>query len=321
MNIIIFAFLKNETMEENGNIQQQTKAKNVNLWLYIVLFIFALGIIGLSIWLISVKNDMRSLLAEKEQQKIELEHELDSLMQEHEKIKQEYGILADSLTAKDSIIQENAKEIKKLLNTKWEYYKIKKKLARLQVISQGYIRQMDSLYTVNHQLTEENFKIKEEIKAEKRKNKELEKLKEHLNSKVKEAEVLSTYNYNVGGIHVAGGRREKRTDKIRRLDKIKVCFTIGKNSVVKPGTKTLYIRIARPDKKILAKGRTDEYSFMYRGEKLQYSIMKQIDYQNEPMDICVYWNRRKTQEMMPGLYHVDIFEGDNTIGHATFTLR
>ncbi len=307
-------------MEENGKIQQR-ETRNVNLWLYIILFVLALGIIGLSIWLISVKNNMGELLAEKEQQKIELEHELDSLMKSHEKIKEEYGMLADSLMAKDSIIQQNAKEIKKLLNTKWEYYKIKKKLARLQVISQSYIRQMDSLYTVNHQLTEENFKIKEEIKAERRKNKELEKIKEHLDSKVKEAAVLSTYNYDVGGIHLAGGKREKPTDKIRRLDRIKVCFTLGKNSVVKPGKKTIYVRIARPDKKILAKGRSDEYSFMYQGKKLQYSIKKEIDYQNEPVDICMYWNRRKTLEMLKGLYHVDIFEGDNNIGHATFTLR
>ncbi len=264
---------------------------------------------------------MRELLAEKEAQKVELEHELDSLMKVHEEIKAAYGDLSDSLVAKDSIIKANAKEIKKLLNTKWEYYKIKKKLARLQVISQNYVRQMDSLYTVNHALTEENFKIKEEIKIEKRKNAELAKIKEKLNNKVKEAAVLSTYNYEVGGIHIAGGSREKPTDKIRRLDRIKVCFTIGKNSVVQPGTKTIYIRIAQPDKKILAKGRTDAYSFMYLGKKLQYSIMKQIEYNNEPVDVCAYWNRRKTQELQPGLYHVDVFEGDHEIGHATFRLR
>ncbi len=308
-------------MEEKNQVPQVIKSKHVNLWLYIVLIVFALGIIGLSIWLISVKNNMGELLVEKEKQKVELEQELDTLMKTHEQIKKAYGMLSDSLSQKDSIIQANATEIKKLLNTKWEYYKIKKKLARLQIISQGYVQQMDSLYTVNHQLTKENFQIKEEIKKEKRKNQQLNQLKNSLDTKVKKAAILSTYNYKVGGIHMAGGKRERPTDKIRRLDRIKICFTLGKNVIVSSGKKTLYIRIARPDKKILTKGRTNEYSFMFDGKRLQYSIMKDIDYQNEPIDICVYWNRRKTLKMLPGLYHVDIFEGNNNIGHATFTLR
>jgi len=60
---------------------------------------------------------------------------------------------------------------------------------------------------------------------------------------------------------------------------------------------------------------------MSNGEMLQYSIKEVIDYQNNAIDICVSWNKRKSQELKPGLYHVDIFDGDNTIGHTTFTLR
>ncbi len=308
-------------MENNKVNQNKLQSKNINLWLYIALVILALGIIGLSIKLISVKDNMHELLVDKEMQKVEIEKELDSLMSEHNKIKEAYGVLSDSLSSKDSIIQANAVQIKKLLNTRWEYYKVKKKLARLQTISQGYIRQMDSIYDVNHALTKENFKIKEEIKVEKQKNIELSKIKESLDNQVKKAAVLPVYGYQVGGIHLAGGKREKPTDKIRRLDKIKVCFTIGENTVVKPGKKTLYIRIARPNKKILTKGRTDKYSFIYKNERLQYSILKKVDYQNEAIDLCLYWNRRKSLEMQPGLYNVDIYEDENYIGHATFSLR
>ncbi len=52
------------------------------------------------------------------------------MMVEHQRIKDEYGAISDSLFVKDSIIEANAIEIKKLLNTEWEYYKIKKKLLR-----------------------------------------------------------------------------------------------------------------------------------------------------------------------------------------------
>ncbi len=310
-----------ENEHNNFEIQDKDMPKNSNLWMYILLVILALGIIGLSIKLISVKNEMKGLLVEKEVQRTELQHELDSLLVQHQQIKAEYGQLSDSLSSKDSIIQANAVEIKKLLNTKWEYYKIKKKLSRLQVISQGYVRQMDSIYRVNHQLAEENQKIKEEIILEKRKNKQLQKSKEELKGKVDKAAVLQLFNLKATPIHRKGSGKERTTDKIKRVDRVKVCFTIGKNTIVDAGQKTVYVRIARPNKKILVKGRGDEYSFMFNGEKLQYSIKQTVDYQNESVDLCVYWNRRSTLELQPGLYHVDIFEGNNEIGHTTFTLK
>jgi hypothetical protein len=310
-----------ENIKNSGEIQTGNAPKNSNTLMYIILVILALGIIGLSIKLLSVSKEMKGLKAEKEQQKIELQKELDSLVRAHEQIKLEYGELSDSLTVKDSIIEANAREIKKLLNTRWEYYKVKKKLSRLQKIAQNYVRQMDSLYTVNHQLTEENMKIKEEIKIEKQKNQELQQVKEELKEKVEIASTLHAYNVKATPVHLKGNNKERSTDKVGRVDRVNVCFTIGKNDIVEPGKKTVYIRIARPDKKILVIGRSDKYSFMFRGEKLQYSIKKDFDYNQESVDICVHWTRRETMEMQPGLYHVDLFEGDNEIGHITFTLK
>lgn len=305
---------------DNHEVNVQAR-KSSNLWLYIVLVFLALGIIGISIWLISVKNNMTNLLDEKEQQRIELVAELDSLLIEHNQIREAYGSLADSLVSKDSIIQANAVEIKQLLNTKWEYYKIKKKLSSLQRVAQGYVLQMDSLYMVNHELTEENLKIKEEIKIEKRKNKELEGLSEELSGKVTEASVLKVYNLTAEPVHLKGNGKEVVTDKIRRTERIKVCFTIGENTIIEPGSKDIYIRIAQPNKEILAKGRGSEYTFTYHGETLQYSMNETIDYQNEAIELCLRWDKRSTKEMEVGLYHVDIFEGDNNIGHTIFELK
>ncbi|MFK5857221.1 MAG: hypothetical protein QM503_13910 [Bacteroidota bacterium] len=308
-------------MEQQKDINEQKRQGSSNLWMYIVIVIMALGIIGVSLWLLSVKSTMSDLLAEKESQKIELQQELQTLLAAHDEIKTAYGEVSDSLQVMDSVIQANAVEIKKMLNYKWEYYKIKKKMSRLQGIAQGYVRQMDSIVTINKDLTEENLQIKEEIKIEKRKYRQLEEQTEVLTGKVDEASVLSVYNLKSTPIHKKGGGKEIDTDKIKRTDLIKVCFSVGENSIIEPGEKTIYVRIAQPNKKILVKGRGDDYSFMSNGEKLQYSIKEVINYENYAIDLCVRWHKRSSQEMKPGLYHVDIFEGDNTIGQTTFTLR
>ncbi len=87
---------------------------------------------------------------------------------------------------KDSLIQANAKEITELLNYKWEYYQIKKKLDRLRVVAQGYVYQLDSLYTVNKELQEENERIRENYQTERQKNIGLTKEKHELINKVTE---------------------------------------------------------------------------------------------------------------------------------------
>ncbi len=308
-------------MEQQKNNNIQGAHGSSNIWMYIVIVIMALGIVGVSLWLLSVKSTMNELLAEKEVQKAELYQELQLLMTEHEQIKVAYGDATDSLQVMDSVIQANAVEIKKMLNYKWEYYKIKKKMSRLQVIAQGYVRQMDSIVTINKDLTEENIQIKEEIKIERRKYQELEEQTETLSGKVEEASVLTVYNLKATAIHQKGGGKELATDKIRRADLIKVCLTLGENSIIKAGEKTIYVRIAQPDKKILVQGRGDSYSFTINDEVLQYSIMKEVNYENKSIDLCIRWQKRNSQELQPGLYYVDIFESGNSIGHTSFSLK
>ena len=79
-----------------------------------------------------MKNKYLSIINEKENQRIELQNDLNSLLMKHDSIKAEYGALSDSLVAKDSIIMANAKEIQELLNYKWEYGKVNKKLELLE---------------------------------------------------------------------------------------------------------------------------------------------------------------------------------------------
>ncbi len=318
----IFVVRKDNAMTtESVNQNNPIPSPNATRWLYLLLSIFALIIIGLSIWLISTKSNLRVLQEEKNRQRAELQHEVDSLIAAHNETKMAYGALADSLTAKDSLIQANAVEIKKLLNTQWEYYKIKKKLEKLQVISQGYVRQMDSLHNVNRELTEENERIREEFNLERKRNIQLNKVKEELVDKVEMAAVLRTFNLSAEGVRQRGSSREVATDKAKRVEKVKICFTLAENKIVQPGTKDIYVRIAEPDKKILAKGRGDEYSFLYQGERLQYSMMIPVEYQNENQEVCAYWEKRDTQDLQEGIYYVDIYEGDAVIGQTTFSLR
>jgi hypothetical protein len=302
--------------------QNEQKEKKSSPLIYIILLVIFLILSAVLGYLFNEsKKENQLLTQEKEQVRNDLQSELESLMSEHNQVKLEYGRLADTLSLRDSIIQANAKEIKSLLNFRWEYYQIKKKLDQLREVAKGYVRQMDSLYTVNQELKEENLRIRESFVSEQQKVANLQEEKVELEEIVQSASVLRAYNIQSTGIRQRGSRQIE-TDKARRTDRVRVCFTLGENKLVEQGKKTFYIRIARPDDVILVFDEGEEYSFDHKSEKLQYSIKRDIVYKGESMDLCVYWNKSRSEvEAMAGKYHVTIYMENEVIGQSTFELR
>ena len=173
---------------------ENKKQSNRPYWLYALLGLLAIALVFILVKNSSLKTEKEALEAEKEMQRRDFQAEVDSLMKVHNELKENYGELSLELAEKDSIIQADAVEIKKLLDSQWDYYRIKKKLASLQEISQKYVRQMDSLYTVNQELVAENERIREEFQAERRENSNLNRQKEELTNMVNQAAVLKLYN-------------------------------------------------------------------------------------------------------------------------------
>lgn len=303
----------------NTEKASSTKSKG---WIYAILGLLAVVIIGLSCWLISLKGDLNSLESEKEQQRADFQAEVDSLLKVHNELKANYGELSTQLAEKDSIIQADAVEIKKLLDSQWDYNRIKRKVTELQAISQNYVHQLDSLYVVNQELVAENERIREEVQEERKQNRNLQRQKEELTNKVNLATVLRIYNLTASAVRFKGGSHETETDKAGRTERIRVMFTIGQNDLVDAGPKTFYLRIADPSKQIITKGMGDEYAFTYQGEMLQYTEKVTVNYENKEKDVRAYYIKPSGKNMQPGYYFVDIYDdNDNLIGQTSFDLR
>jgi hypothetical protein len=179
-------------METSQSDPTETKT-GVGGKLWLIIAVVALIALAFFVWQYSsIKSEYAGLAEEKEMMKKELQTELDSLMIEHEIIKEQYGDLSDSLMLKDSLITAKAQEINDLLNFKWEYYKVKKKLDRLRVVAKTYVHEMDSLYTVNNVLVEENKEIKKKYNEEKEAKKRALKGKTQLSDKLTETSVFES---------------------------------------------------------------------------------------------------------------------------------
>ena len=252
-----------------------------------------------------------------------LQAELDSLLFEHERIKDEYGDFAIQLSEKDSIILSNAAEIKKMIESQADYSKIKRQLMRLQNIAKEYVDQIDQLYTENKILKEENIQVKETLAKTEQEKETIMKDVEDLTKKIDIAAVHRAYNVNSRAIYFKSrGTEENITEKANRVEQIKTSLILSENSLIPAGPVNIYCRIAIPETgRILTPGSGDVYSFMYQGERLQYSVKKTVNYSNIDEPVYLTWDLKSGDKAVKGRYIVQVYTDDTFLGESSFDLK
>lgn len=269
--------------------------------------------------LIATKTRVNTFIIEKEKAISErqvMQHELDSLLREHEKIKNEYGMLTNDLAKKDSLIQAQAEEIQKLIESNAGRRQIQRKLDYLRGITQDYVAQIDKLLKENENLKSEIRGIQDNLKSEQEKSQTLAKDKENLKEQLNSAAVLSAYSISATGIrYKQGGKKEEIVDRAKKVEKIKIAFTLGKNPLVEQGLKTVYVRIARPDNAIL----NDGSSFDFEGKQIMYSLKETVYYKGSPMNVTLYY--QGSDRIVAGNYNIAIFSDGKEIGQTQLTLK
>lgn len=301
-------------MEENRKTQKRS------LW-FILSLLLLVAFVVMIILYIGSRRSVQRVVSLRVAESTAHQRELDSLKFEFENLKNSYGNLNLQLKGKDSIIQENIVRINNLIASNAAKDRIISEMELLRSLKLDYERRLDSLLYINMELTDKNLELRYRVEAEQEKNIVLSEEKEQFRRKAVLGEHLRAYNISAGGYRLRGGNRESATDRARRTDRIKVCFTIAENLVIQPGEKNIYVRIARPDNVILTLGAGEAYSFEYQGEMIQYSIKKSINYQNKAIPVCMNWDKILDGSAMSGTYNVSIFFEDQEIGKTSFTLN
>ncbi len=244
--------------------------------------------------------------------------------------------LQEMLAAYDSVstdnvemlaqIEEQKAEIEKLMkeaekhkDDAWIIYKLRKEAKTLREVMRNYLVTIDSLNTVNQELVAQKAEVETKLTEQKVQNEELSTKNEELAEKVKLGSKLKVVDLFSLGQRVKSNNVHRETDRAHRVDKIKTCFTIDKNEVTKPGKKDVYLRIIGPDGEVLAYDQTKEYMFTYDGKEGLYSRKSEITYENEEMDMCLYWDLE--EEAVEGTYIVEVYAEDYMMGTTSFELK
>lgn len=301
--------------------EEKKKRRGLIIWWIITGLLLVTN--GITVWL---------LLQEKSRvvdQKIITETiivERDNVKSDLLKLQEEYG----NLVAKDALMQKDIDEkklrieelIKEAEKHKGDAYiiaKLRKETESLRDIMKGFVRTIDSLNTLNVTLVAEKKTVLKQLDKEKEKQDVLVKEKEELKSTIAKGSILTCFNINAKAVlFKRGGKKEVETRKARKMEKIKVTFSLGENKIAKPGEKTVFIRVLTPDGKEMSKSYDESYKFTFNKSSGYFAGKETLNYANAEITGVTYCEGQG--EYVPGNYQIEITCDGVVIGSSNLKL-
>ncbi|MDY2588255.1 chromosome partitioning protein ParA [Winogradskyella aquimaris] len=134
---------------------------------------------------------------------------------------------------------------------------------------------------------------------------------------VEDAAALQTVGLKGMGVIERRSGRQIPTERARRSDKIKVCFTVAKNTLTEAGDKELYVQVIDPKNNVL--GANNQVQF--EDQVLNYSLISRFNYENRNLNICEYISQPEDSDFEKGRYQVNVFNDKELISTSEFTLK
>lgn len=313
---------ENTTPNQTPSEANSKKSKGINRALVLLLILLSLAL-GVTLWkyfelrrTLDQRGNEIELLSDE---RGELESELEDMLAELDTLETTNDSMKVELAQRKDEIQDLLAKVK---DKDYAIYKLKKETKTLRVIMKGYVVTIDSLNTLNVTLRNENQEVRNTLSEERTKSQKLMKSNENLSSKVALASRLDVRDVRVFGVKVRRDMTGKETDRAKRTDKLRVCFTLDENRVAAEEKKNLYLRIIAPDGSILTAGESEDYKFLFNGVSGYFSDKLEIAYDRNAKEYCMDWTKPfEEYEMTSGTYTIFLFAEDYEMASTKFELR
>lgn len=292
----------------------------------IIIFLLLLTNIVAGYFMLNSNKDNEKLTKEK----IELQSEYDQLQLDLNAQISNLEEMKGQNAELDAIIEEREQEIKdqqakisKLFKQKnftaSELKKAKAMISSLEVQNASFMQQIDSLNSVNVQLNQDKSNLQTELSSQKDVNTELEDKNDYLDKKFELGSVLRADELTIVGIKVKSNGVEKEIPRIKRIEKIKVCYQTGDNAVRESGEVKMFLRILNPKGETLYNEANGSGSFKNKeGEDLRYTKLASFDFAGTNKNVCIYWTQELTEQ---GVYKALVYTDGYLVGESTIEFK
>ena len=286
--------------------------------IFLVVLVAALVVIsGLLLWMnLRQKTEIKEIVEQMEFEKEQLEDEYEELAVQFDGY-QTPDIHNDSLvqllSQEKQRVQDLLEELRitKVTNAR-RIAELKKELATVRQVMVSYVHQIDSLDRTNKRLVKENQEVKQQYQEVARQAQQLEEERTQLAQVVSRASMLEISYFEMTALN----KRDRKTTIYSQILKLQFDYTIARTVTNKPGLKTIYLRVTRPDGEVMQKNVNDVFAF--ENGEIAYSVSKDFEYEGEEVSGTMYWLVEEILQV--GIYNADFFVDAELIGSFPFEI-
>lgn len=295
-----------------------TNKKDPKRVIFIALIAALVGVSVFLVWMnLQQKTEMKEMVELMEFEKEQLEDEYEELAIQFDGYQTpdiHNDSLVELLSQEKQRVQDLLEELRitKVTNAR-RIAELKKELATVREVMVSYVHQIDSLDRTNKRLVAENKQVKQQYQEVARQAQQLEQERTQLAEVVSRASMLEISHFEM----IPLNKRDRKTTIYNQIQKLQFDYTVARNITNKPGMKTLYMRINRPDGEVMQKSVNDVFKF--ENSEIAYSVSKEFEYAGEEISGSLYWLVEEILQI--GWYNADFFVDGELIGSFPFQIQ
>jgi len=282
----------------------------------ILVGILSLLLIVLAVYTVTLYNDSKDTATILQEQKDDIEGELEELIANYDEVIQDNEIKdKDLLEARERIVilLDSVKDAKANVALLRRY---KSEIGKLKDERVLLFKKADSLIAANELLAAERdntyLELNETIKVVDSVTQENEAMAET----IREGSVVNAVGLLASAVIIKNSGKIVDTKRAKRADKVRACFTLTPNTIAQKGDRLLYVQVINPKNNLLGGKEVLEFE----NGTLRYSASTKVFYENEELDVCVMVNS-KEEDLVSGRYTINVFDGSNLIATSTLELK
>lgn len=290
---------------ENNNSKQK--------WL---IGILAVLLVALTIFTIKLYNDSQETATTLEIQKMDIEEELEELLVNYNiAIEESNSKDRDLIAAREriTVLLDSVKDTQANLDLIRRY---RVEVGKLKTERDQLFRRADSLQLATQRLTIERDSTTNVLDRTVKIVDSIAIQNEALAKVVEKGAALKVSRLKGEGVLVRNSGKIVETNRTRRADKIRTCFTINANEIAEKGDKILFIQVINPKNNVIG----EKSIVNFEDNVLTYSATSSVFYENQDLDVCVLVNVLE-EDLIAGNYAINVFDGPRLVASSTLQLK
>ena len=279
-----------------------------------IMYVLAAVAVVLAGVLAYIWYDKYTVEKELESEKADLIGQLNTLNDDYASLSTDYedvNLQLDSSRLEVQLLIEKLTKTEATNRAKIRQYE--RELGTLRTVMRGYVKQIDSLHSLNKQLTADAAEARREAAENRRRSEELSKTVEDLSGQVAAGAVIKARGLRAEAYNASN----KVTDRSSRVKYLLATLNLVENDLAEKGPFTVYIRVKDPEGILLLNG--TQKAFEYNGETMICSASREVDYQGSEVELGIYLN--DIPEYAKGIYTVEAFTSQTFLGTTELMLR